>query len=104
MALGAKTGVEAIPATFMVGALLAASYGAFTWLKYGQWASVSIFDSLVWLGASPNFLGNSFGWVGIGEVSTWIGGLNIGWALLISAALSRFFVDIWADEFSKKPR
>lgn len=84
-----------------LGAAAAFCYGAYAWMKYGEWRSFNTAQALLELGVSFDTFAKSSGWVGVDKVALWLIELNVGWVFLAIGFLMFFSAAHWSEEGSK---
>ena len=80
-------------------------YGAYFWLKTGQWASISIRDAILWFGEEPNKgLLEPTSWLGIQKVASWYLESNIGWTIFLIPVSVLWILSAASDSAAERRR
>ena len=85
----------------LLGVLGAFGYGAYGWLRHGEWAAVSLTEALVEVGVAPEQIYRQSGWVGVDQVAQWFAETNVGWAFLMLFAVLAYSAAHWSEKGSE---
>ncbi len=78
-------------------------YGAYQWLRYGEWASIPMHQALEWFDLLQT-AGMSTGWVGIDGLALRYLQSSAGWTLFLGGMFVGFCVSYWSEEGDTRRR
>ncbi len=78
-------------------------YGAYQWLRYGEWASIPMHQALGWFDLLQT-AGMSTGWVGIDGLALGYLHSSAGWTLFFGGLFVGYCVIYWSEEGDTRRR
>lgn len=78
-------------------------YGAYQWLRYGEWASIPMHQALEWFDLLLPAVGST-GWVGIDGLALRYLQSSAGWTLVFGGMFVGFCVSYWSEEGDTRRR
>lgn len=70
-------------------------YGAYSWLRFGEWASISVLDAIVAIGLDPQRAVDVGSWQGVQRVVNWYALSNLAWTLMAGVYVATVSLDAW---------
>lgn len=96
--------VELVALIPFLGALALFAYGAYVWMRSGEWRSISLIEAAQLLGFGFDDLLSSTGWLGIDRISVWLGSFDCGLVLLALSASIFASNDYWSSRAAEARR
>jgi uncharacterized membrane protein YfcA len=86
----------------LCAAIAAPGYGVYTWMREGEWTSLSLRWALDLVLGETNRIFGPTGWVGIDNLATRYLETNVGWTIAALAFAVFFSTAYWSEKASQR--